>query len=414
MQQATERRYHAESSPTVVSTAGSEQEGHTMRTQQFARSVLAVSLLAALTTASCQSSDFEPVDPLALAQTTLIEKFAVQNNKPNLMLLVDTSGSMGEPSCSGCSTTRWQELQGAVSSFVSEVGPKARFGLTNYPANNVCAPAGATQVHFDLPASLQDDDLAGLQAQVDGINNTLQNVLRPQGGTPTSESLRFVGGLSSLRDPHRSDYILLLTDGLPNCNPGNPVNGVDDPAACKCTLASGCTATPSSPGAPDYRRLGCLDANTSVQRLAELHEEGIRTIVVGFGALLTGNDAEQTLNAMALAGGFPTGCTGPGPCPRYYPASNQDELRKVLNLIFENLTNPCELRLAPEELPSDPRLVLVKLTDQAGTQTLENGRDYVLDSNSGWLQFGEEACSRIQRSTPEAPITLEVSTIQRK
>ncbi len=41
----------------------------------------------------CQTYDFEPVEPLAISQTTQSKTVAGRQPKPNLMLLIDKSGS---------------------------------------------------------------------------------------------------------------------------------------------------------------------------------------------------------------------------------------------------------------------------------------------------------------------------------
>ncbi len=62
-------------------------------------------LLAAALVAGCQSYDFEKVQPLALAQTTLLERRVGRPFKPNLLLLVDRSGSMDHPAQPGAVAT---------------------------------------------------------------------------------------------------------------------------------------------------------------------------------------------------------------------------------------------------------------------------------------------------------------------
>src|SRR5262249_35085856 len=124
-------------------------------------------------------------------------------------------------------------------------------------------------------------------------------------GTPTALSLTFLGTLNELNDPQREDFILLLTDGLPNCNPNNAKNC--NVGMCTCTLNP---TTACAPGQP-FCTLGCLDDDGSVQAIRDLrdatkHAGGIRTIVVGFGSdTASGGDV---LNAMAVAGGFQRTC----------------------------------------------------------------------------------------------------------
>jgi hypothetical protein len=47
--------------------------------------------LAVVLATGCQTYDFEPVEPLAVAQTTESRSIKARAPKPNLMLLVDTS-----------------------------------------------------------------------------------------------------------------------------------------------------------------------------------------------------------------------------------------------------------------------------------------------------------------------------------
>ena len=45
----------------------------------------------------CQTYDFEPVTPVALGQTTTEVSISAKQLKPNLMLVLDRSGSMRLP-----------------------------------------------------------------------------------------------------------------------------------------------------------------------------------------------------------------------------------------------------------------------------------------------------------------------------
>ena len=97
----------------------------------------------------CQTYDFEPVEPLAVAQTTKVFNVVSRKLKPDLMLLVDKSGSMAFPttaadpacpancgataSCPPACKTRWSEMSGAMETFLSSAGGWARMGLVAYP-----------------------------------------------------------------------------------------------------------------------------------------------------------------------------------------------------------------------------------------------------------------------------------------
>ncbi|MBZ4414204.1 adventurous gliding motility lipoprotein CglB [Myxococcus sp. MISCRS1] len=417
-------------------------------------SALALGALAGVVT-GCQSYDFEPVEPLAIAQTTVEETISALSSKPNIMLLVDVSGSMtlpvnpSEPTCMvrnnqgnlvvcgqslACPTdtcpTRWTDLQAAVPQFLATSGPFVRFGLTTYPEATgnsgveACTKASATSVRKDLPA-VEDD--GSLLEHANSINAILQGIPnfgtgQPIGGTPTSGSLRFVGSLEALKDPDRKNFVILLTDGLPNCNEANEYSGAENPAQCKCTIsATGCSTAGTA-----FERRGCLDTNASVTAVQELKAAGVTTIVIGFGAETATGEGTAVLQAMAAAGGFarscaddPTACgandtciAATGLCSRtFYQAGNQEELAAALERISKEVINPepCLIPLKGPQLPSNPQLIVVYVEEerlQAGDGTWSLTDEGVL--------FNGATCDRIKNSRPEDPIKIEIRAIRQR
>ena len=270
--------------------------------------------------------------------------------KPNVMLVVDKSGSMhfpidpSNPSCPlGCGPspatacpsscpTRLQEMKVAMGQFLIEKGEIARFGLNVFPdsSQNVCAQG---RVVHEIRTNT-DDPIALLGAAVT-INDTLQQIGQPgglpaSGGTPTATTLRALETNAGLLATDRANLVLLLTDGLPNCNSSL------SPTACTCVPGASCMAS----------NLNCLDAVASIDAIASLAGKDIQTIVIGFGADIASSSAGvDTLNAMAVAGGLPRTCalsidcgasdtcTG-GYCGRrFYQAANAAELAAVLERI---------------------------------------------------------------------------------
>ncbi|MFY0578454.1 adventurous gliding motility lipoprotein CglB [Cystobacter fuscus] len=233
---------------------------------------LVVGTLSGVLTSACQTYDFEPVEPIAISQTTETRTVEARASKPNLMLLVDTSGSMTAPvnpnkaecrtakgicgsTSNPCDTTkcptRWSDLQDAMSSFLKESGTIARIGLATYPNPNVidnyggCAASSSLTV--SLPASNVEDD-ATLKTQSEKVTAELLAIKNsgpegsrvPKGGTPTSESLKYLAKLNELKEEDRADFVVLLTDGLPNCNENYPTPAPSQD--CFCILSS-CTPT---------------------------------------------------------------------------------------------------------------------------------------------------------------------------
>ncbi|RKH11410.1 VWA domain-containing protein [Corallococcus sp. CA053C] len=430
-----------------------------MRAKLTPLSALLAGIVGGALMAGCQTYDFEPVDPLAIAQTTKETVIAARKSKPDVMLLVDTSGSMTLPvnpeltvngvrvcylkdtqgrdyKCgegTACDTsvcpTRWSELQGAMGPFLAESGKLVRFGLTTYPAPNTattqtvalaCAAATAGEsVRLAIPTGLDSDEQ--LQAHATSLNAILQGIPnsgpnQPKGGTPTSGSVRFTGSLLTGDPEERDQIVLLLTDGLPNCNLENEYNGSQ--TECRCTLDDQCTA----PLSPYYKR-GCLDKNASVAAVEELKARKISTIVIGFGAETSAGDGPSVLNAMANAGGFARECKADVDCGAgdtcdlnakrcgraFYQAANREELAGALKNISEKLatTNPCFIGLDPSQLPSDNQLIVVYIN---GERTLQGPDTWTL--GEGGVTFTGNACARLEASRPEAPVSVEVRAIR--
>lgn len=210
--------------------------------------------------------------------------------KPNMVFLVDRSGSMNLPMGSG-NRTRLAELRAAFSSFVAQSATIARLGLSVFPADAVCGVA--PRLTLDVPSS---DDPASLLSAARAMDAQIQSLVA-SGGTPTASALAALENYPPMLDPSRESFAVLLTDGVPNCNPLHPGRA----NACQCTLPSACTGPLAT--------LGCLDDQGTVAAIVSLRRKGIRTIVIGFGEeVVPAGPAERVLNAMAQAGGFPLRC----------------------------------------------------------------------------------------------------------
>ena len=102
--------------------------------------------------AGCQTYDFQPVTPVSLGQSTTEVTITAKQLKPNLMLVLDRSGSMHlpfdptQPACGSCGQagqpacdpatcpTRWDTLTSTASDFLTQHGTVARMGVAFYPA----------------------------------------------------------------------------------------------------------------------------------------------------------------------------------------------------------------------------------------------------------------------------------------
>jgi hypothetical protein len=400
--------------------------------------------------AACQTYDFERVVPLAVGQTTDKTIVASKRLKPNVMLLVDNSGSMllpTNPSASGCPAncgtsasnpcpgtcpTRVSEMKSAMAVFLQSAGTVARMGVSVFPTDSVCKPASNIDVALPAPSVTDDGTDSQLTATAAAVNTRIQ-MLNPTGGTPTGSSLEFLGTYGGITDSNdfRDDFVLLLTDGLPNCNDANPNNLCGcyqnmsctpmQTSACDCTLGSGGTACVTM----NFCSKGCLDQSGAVAAVRALRLKGIRTIVVGFGADLSGGPGPIVLNAMAREGGFARECpnamdsecgtnntcnTTTKVCnSAFFQAANGAELAAALTKISQSFQgDPCEFTLSAR--PSDPRYLSVVIDGQsvaAGPMT------YSYDFNTNKVKFLGDLCTRLTRSTTQNPVSVEFRIVER-
>ncbi len=401
---------------------------------------VALVLGISLCVASCQTYDFERVVPLAVAQTTDKKVIKSKALKPNIMMLVDNSTSMNDPTdksnpnCGTCTApscpancpTRIGDMKNAMNTFLTNSGAVGRLGLTIYPVYQIgqsCNAASAIDQQFPAPSATDDGTDMALASQALAINTRIQS-LNPAGGTPTGSSLRFVGEYAGLNDANdfRDDFVLLLTDGLPNCNAQNPKNlcacqaGGCDAAqltACACTgpQTSCLNATNCS--------FSCLDQDGSVDAVRALRMKGIKTIVVGFGADLASGDGPVVLNALAKEGGFartcPNGtdaeCGSGNTCitadkvctSAFYQAANGNELATALNNISNLLgVDACTYTLS--EQPSDKRFLAVVVDNNT---IIEGSDTYSYDFATSKVNFVGATCDKIKRSTVQNPVNVE-------
>lgn len=246
--------------------------------------------------------------------------------------------------------TRLSEAQLAMNGWLDS-NPHARLALTTYPSGQSCGAPSAVNVDFPAPGAA--NDLVALRAHL--------AALMPSGGTPTSASLAFVGTLPSMQDASRDRVVVVITDGLPNCNDTNPnamCSPAADVAACKCTVGS-CYASLCS--------VGCLDDDGTTQTITALAAQGIETVVVGFGEEANLTTARGVFSRMALAGG-----------PRdARVAVDHASLQDTLNALTRELQpKACTFTLARTPT-SDERLVVEVGGRVATWQSLGHGRVHV-------------------------------------
>jgi hypothetical protein len=283
---------------------------------------------------------------------------------PDILIVQDKSLSMAQnASGNNCNTTgcsKWSQVSAAIEAVVSSpTGAQVNWGLVFFGANSTCgvAPNGTATV----PVAPAATSAPAIQAAFIAT--------QPQSYTPTETAMNSaVTYLQTLTDPNPK-FILLATDGLPNCPPGG-ANMADD-----------------SPG-----------AETAVTNAVAA---GFKTFVVG---IATASDAmaTSTLNTMAVNGGEPqASCpTGTAGCTQYYSVTDTASLETALNNII-GLVASCTISLA--NAPKGFTNIVISATDAstgapvAIPQDPTNGWSY--DATMANVILNGTACSSLQSGT---------------
>jgi len=308
----------------------------------------------------------------------------LQPNVPNLYFVLDVSGSMLE-------NDKWVNVRAAVASLVNQVGANAKFGVTVFPApgTNDCA-AGVEVMSLRLGDSLGNTETAFMAA----------TAITPAGGTPTAATFRSL--VPKLRDLPGFTFVILATDGGPNCDPTITQCSVDQ---CTSNIDQ---ANMCMPGGPmncctgiNGNVLGCLDGDATAQAVSALRAAGVQTYVMGIPG-----SAPYTavLDQVAVAGG-----TARPVEPLYYQVDSPDTtaLAGAFQQIADAAMKSCTLILG--RAPGDPNKVNVAVD---GTVVPSEGPN-------GWALHGQTvtlsgaACGAVQAdSAPTVHVVEGCPTVR--
>jgi hypothetical protein len=269
-----------------------------------------------------------------------------------MLLTVDISGSMCTPlieSFPPSMITKLSIMKDALDGLVDGYEARINFGLMLFPGDNAC---GAGTVRNDIAprnATPIKSTLNGLTLDFFGC------AFAHQGATPTHLSLDAARGYyETLPVNPIGRFVLLATDGLPNCGPPIPDGGTEE------------------------------TVDETVAAITALQAAGIDTYVLGFGADLSGGG--DALNRMATAGGTGTP----------YSARSDAELRTALDTIAAGIIPPsCTVEL--DGPVRDPRLFQVSFDGGAlipRDESHASGWDY--DPATNTITFYGADCDRVQ------------------
>lgn len=215
---------------------------------------------------------------------------------PNLTILIDRSGSMKsdlaghDPPDTG-QMSRWAIAQSGLAAVLGQYDGHLPIGFSYFPTDNSCGSKSSLPVPPDYYTKVN-------------ILNTLY-AIAPGGNTPTSYAIGKLRMLAPLTDSSRQQYLLLVTDGAPNCVPNDPNEEI------------------------------ALSSTLSEIREAQKQSPSIKTFVVGFGSGLP-TTFQDNLDQMANAGGVPN--SDPNFPHKYYPADSPAALLNSLQRILGTVT----------------------------------------------------------------------------
>jgi hypothetical protein len=282
----------------------------------------------------------------------------------NMLLVIDESNSMNSKASDTATDPKWIELKRALRAAltVRAVQDNINFGLELFPydPNGISASDSASSCSVPTGVDAINVPVAPGASNLKNIFDFLDNQT-PAGGTPTRNALAeaftyFTEGAGT--DALGTNWVLLATDGGPNCNPALTC----DKETCtqnmdlKCADGSPTTTTNccgSTYGAD--ANLGCLDDTAVVSQINKLALAGVDTYVIG----IPGSEAYgATLDKMAEAGKKPNPAGAHG--EKYYAVSAANSL-KDLQTAFEEITSKlvtsCDIVLS--QSPAQPSLVQV-------------------------------------------------------
>jgi hypothetical protein len=262
---------------------------------------------------------------------------SIQAIPPDILIIQDKSGSMNnddsDSSCkNGCgANSKWSQVTAALNTVVSSTQSSINWGLKFFSDNKACGASAAPVV------SVGTMNASAIASAISGTG--------PGGNTPTRDAITYGASyLAGLTDTN-TKYLLLATDGLPNCPTGC--------ASMTSNVSSSCTMTDNP-----------SEDTAAANAVAAALQMGYKTYVIGIGNVST---AQNTLNSLAMAGGVPQ----TGAATSYYAATDPTALETALNAIvgavascdislvgapsgFTNVAVSADMAGTPVQIPNDP------------------------------------------------------------
>ncbi len=288
---------------------------------------------------------------------------------PDILLVYDASGSMNQdimnamcanPGCGAAS--KWALMAPAVNQVVAATEADVNWGLKFFASDNNCTVNATANVTVGPTRATMV--ASAIQGRTDAMGNVTMG-----SRTPTRAGVsQGAAYLMSVQEPNPK-YIVLVTDGFPNC-PASGNTGDDDTAGAVAAVTASAAA-------------------------------GMPVFVVGVATAgvtsTTGVDADQVLSMMSTAGGRPRQGT-----PNYYSVSNAADLVSALTALVSQAAS-CTFQVGPP--PTSDGTTSTGFIDVFGDGTKiprdtthTNGWDYA-DPSMNSIQIFGATCDQVMAAT---------------
>ncbi len=214
-------------------------------------------------------------------------RFGLVRREARMVFVIDRSGSMSLPLSGSDRRTRWNVMRSALGATLPRFEAAMQTGALIFPRVPASGALSALQACDQLPGDGLDVTFAR-----DNASELLDAVglYAPGGATPTAAALaraaRYVFARASRG---LAQYLVLATDGAPNCN------AALDPATCACPVSSGCNV-------PGLGARNCIDDDGAVEAIERAAAQGVGTYVIGIDGDIDDRYV-AVLDRMAVAGG---------------------------------------------------------------------------------------------------------------